>query len=166
MCLCFDCHVIAIPYHRITWLRPPYNEKPVPIQVNTREKYELLWFEALWQRYCQLFYWVCQTIQNRTTQYIQLRVRPRYAQCMIQTATSSSICPPTPGSPSAQFCTEHKLPFLHTAAGQHSVCNVTRSKYPRRWCPRPRLQLAGSTLPHALEPASTCTICTYLRLQA
>ena len=38
MCLCFDCHVITIPYHRITWLRPPYNEKPVPIQVNTREK--------------------------------------------------------------------------------------------------------------------------------
>ena len=104
-----------------------------------------------------------QTIQNRTTQYSQLR--PRYAQCMIQTATSSSICPPTPGSPSAQFCTEHKLPFLHTAAGKHSVCNLTRIKYPRRWCPRPRLQLAGSTLPHALEPASTCTTCTNLSLQ-
>ena len=72
MCLCFDCYVI--PYHRITWLRPPYNEKPVSIQVNTREKYELLWFAALWQRYCQHFYGVssqtlCQTTQNRTTHY-------------------------------------------------------------------------------------------------
>ena len=73
--------------------------------------------------------------------------------------------PPTPCSPSAQFCTEHKLPLLHTAARQHSVCNVTRSKYSRRWCPRPRLQLAGSTLPYALEPASTCTTCTNLSLQ-
>ena len=94
MRLCFDCYVI--PYHRITWLRPPYNEKPGPIQVNTREKYELLWFAALWQRYCQHFHGVssqtlCQTTQNRTTQYSQLR--PRYAQCMIHTATSSSICP-------------------------------------------------------------------------
>ena len=98
MCLCFDCHHdnVMSYYHKITWLRPPYNEKPVSIQVNTREKYELLWFAALWQRYCQHFNWVssqtlCQTTQNRTTHYSQLR--PRYAQCRIQTATSSSICP-------------------------------------------------------------------------
>ena len=44
MCLCFDCHHdnVMSYYHKITWLRPPYNEKPVSIQVNTREKYELL----------------------------------------------------------------------------------------------------------------------------
>ena len=73
--------------------------------------------------------------------------------------------PPTPGSPSPQFCTEHKLHFLHTAAGQHSVCNVTRSKYSQRWCPRPRPQLDGSTLPRALEPAVMCTTCANLSLQ-